>query len=349
MANYLSHISKVWTRILTCRNVTLPFSAVDTITVESLESLAPKHSSIDKAYVLDLFKRNIIFPSQLDSGIRQELAENVCAFEGLIPSLWTFFETLKYIEPICEILKKLVGSNMRRTIRSSLMGHYFPPERRHIQVSKLREAEITSLLSQEEAAWISYVELWAFCGRYFAKLTSFTPKKESGEAKPVVEGPNPVLWRHLANFSVSRGFKTKPAEKLANSDPYTELAHEYLRKSSPLSSLSCERQIQEVLRASRIVDDDSQQPQSVLSGHLEKERRSGRPYENVLRMDERNLYLPNIYNNEEPVEANWTLIRRDMFHSLFGKLVVKVRIVAGTIHFVYLTCSSTVIFSTLYL
>ncbi|KAH7551129.1 hypothetical protein BM1_10003 [Bipolaris maydis] len=246
MSHYLSRILQVWTKILTCRNTTLPFSAVDAVTVESLELLAPKHSTIDKAFVLSLFERNIVFPSQLDSQIRRELAENICASEGLIPSLWTFFETLKYIEPICETLKKLIGNNMKRTIRSSLMGCYFPPDKRNIQVAKFREAEITSIINQEEAAWISYVELWAFCGRYFNKLTSFTPRKESGEAKPTVEGPNPVLWQHLASFSVSRGFKTKRAQELANTDPHTELAYEYLRKSSPLSASSYERQIHEI-------------------------------------------------------------------------------------------------------
>ncbi|ENI00446.1 hypothetical protein COCC4DRAFT_150601 [Bipolaris maydis ATCC 48331] len=349
MAYYLNHVSKVWTKILTCRNITLPFSAVDTVTVDNLESLAPKNSSVDKAFVMDLFERNIVFPSLLDSQIRRELAENICASEGLIPSLWTFFETLKYIEPICEVLKKLIGGNMKRTIRSSLMGCYFPPEKRYIQVAKFREAEITSLLSQEEAAWISYVELWAFCGRYFNKLSSFTPKKESGEEKPIVEGPNPVLWQHLADFSISRGFKTKSAQKLANSDPYTELAQEYLRKSSPLSSSSHERQVQEVVRASRIVEDDSQQPQLVASGHLEKERRNGRPYENDLRMDEQNLYLPNIYNSREPTEAGWTLIRRDVFKSLFGNLTVEVCILVSSIYLVSLIFTSTMMFSTPYL
>ncbi|EUC40671.1 hypothetical protein COCMIDRAFT_108213 [Bipolaris oryzae ATCC 44560] len=349
MSHYLSRILQVWTKILTCRNTTLPFSAVDAVTVESLELLAPKHSTIDKAFVLSLFERNIVFPSQLDSQIRRDLAENICASEGLIPSLWTFFETLKYIEPICETLKKLIGNNMKRTIRSSLMGCYFPPDKRNIQVAKFREAEITSIINQEEAAWISYVELWAFCGRYFNKLTSFTPRKESGEAKPTVEGPNPVLWQHLASFSVSRGFKTKRAQELANTDPHTELAYEYLRKSSPLSASSYERQIHEIVSASRTVDDDTHELPTIVSGHIEKERRSGRPFENHLRIDEQNLYLPNVYNNVEPIEANWALMRRDVFNSLFGNLVIQVCMIACITYCIYLTFTSIVIFCTLYL
>jgi hypothetical protein len=324
MIHYLKRILHVWTKILTCNTTTLPFSAVDAATVENLESLAPKHSAIDKTLVLDLMDRKILFPSQIEPHVRRELADNICASEGLIPSLWTFFETLKYIEPICEALRKLVGSNMKRTIRSSFMAHYFPPDKRNIQVANFREAKITSEFSQEAVAQISYVEMWAFCARNFNKLTSFTPKKESGESKPVVEGPNPVLWKYLATFSLSRGFMTKRAQDLSKSDPHTELALEYLRKSSPLFLSSCSQKVQEIVRASQALEDPPQLQTPVAFNYIERERRNGRPYENDLHMDQQNLYLPNIYNNEEPAEANWTLIRRDLFNSLFGNLSIQV-------------------------
>lgn len=65
----------------------LPFSAVDAVTVQSLELLVPKHSTIDKSLVIDLMERGKIFPSQDDSEIRKTLLENICEFSGVIPSL----------------------------------------------------------------------------------------------------------------------------------------------------------------------------------------------------------------------------------------------------------------------
>jgi hypothetical protein len=102
MTLYLNHIANAWKRILRCGDTMLPFSAVDTITVQSLELLAPKHSVIDKSLVIDLMERGEIFPSQNDRGIRKTLVENICDFPSVIPSLWTYFETLKYLEPLCE-------------------------------------------------------------------------------------------------------------------------------------------------------------------------------------------------------------------------------------------------------
>jgi hypothetical protein len=65
----------------------LPFSAVDTVIVQSLKLLASKHLDIDKSLVMDLIERREIFFSQNNRGIRKTLAENICNFPSVIPSL----------------------------------------------------------------------------------------------------------------------------------------------------------------------------------------------------------------------------------------------------------------------
>ncbi|KAF1935627.1 hypothetical protein EJ02DRAFT_484202 [Clathrospora elynae] len=149
MTLYLDHITKAWRRILRCGDTMLPFSAVDAVTVQSLELLAPKHSDIDKSLVIDLMERGEIFPSQNDRGIRKTLVENICAFPGVIPSLWTFFETLKYLEPLCEALRQLLGEQMKGTIRSSLKGLFFAPSKNMVQLTETQDVEIKVALSQQ--------------------------------------------------------------------------------------------------------------------------------------------------------------------------------------------------------
>ena len=94
MALYLDHIAKAWTSILRCGDKLLPFSIVDAVTVQNLQLLAPAQSETDKGLVVDLMKRGDIFSSQKSSAIRRILTENICAFPGVIPSLWGFFEML---------------------------------------------------------------------------------------------------------------------------------------------------------------------------------------------------------------------------------------------------------------
>ena len=192
MTLYLEHIAKAWKRILRCGDTMLPSSAVDADTVQSLELLAPKHSDIDKSLVIVLMERGKIFPSQNDRGIRTTLLENLCDFPGVIPSLWTFFETLKYLEPLCEALRQLLGEQMKRTIRSSFMGLFFAPSKTMVQLTETEDVEIKVGLSQQDAMMIAYTELWAFCSRHFDGLTASTPRKETGGLKPQVKGPNPV-------------------------------------------------------------------------------------------------------------------------------------------------------------
>ncbi|KAI1537805.1 ATPase [Pyrenophora tritici-repentis] len=140
MALYLDHVAKSWKRILQCGDTMLPFSAVDAFTVQSLELLAPKHSDIDKSLAIDLMECGKIFPSQNDRGIRKTLMENICNFPGVIPSLRTFFETLKYLEPLCEALKWLLGTQMKHTIRSSLIGLFFPPGKNMVQLNETEDS-----------------------------------------------------------------------------------------------------------------------------------------------------------------------------------------------------------------
>jgi hypothetical protein len=112
---YLRHVASSWKDILRCGTQTLPFSTVDSKTVQYLELLAPSSPS-DKALVEDLMKRGVLFPSQSSPQIRQTLLDNIYAFSGVIPSLRTFFETLKYLEPTCKALKKLLDTRLKTTI-----------------------------------------------------------------------------------------------------------------------------------------------------------------------------------------------------------------------------------------
>ena len=85
-------------------------------------------------------EEKIIFPSVVDGAVRQTLMSNIVSLPCLIPLLWTFFEMLKYIEPCCDILKGLIGGKLKKTIRASLEGCYFPPYERVIQTSNCGNA-----------------------------------------------------------------------------------------------------------------------------------------------------------------------------------------------------------------
>lgn len=323
MIRYLAHVKRIWDSILKCGQIILPYSVVDSVTVAKLETLCPRYSASDKDHVSSMMKDHVIFPSVIDETVRKVLLENIVNLPSLIPSLWTFFETLKYLEPICDALKQLIGNKMKGTIRKSLLGSFFPPEKISVQKSESLNVELKGQL--DKIVEIAYVQLWAFCCRHFDGLTKFTPRKENGRDKPAVKGPNPVLWQQLARFVLDLGFRIPTAEKLATQDSRSKLAFDYLRKANPTSSSFSSVQIQAVVLASSqtaIRNEDIPEDDSI---HLGSERRCGRPFEADLDDDKRFLFAPNIYRRQEVDIVNLQFVRRDLFSCIFGPLCFEVR------------------------
>jgi hypothetical protein len=322
MTLYLDHIGRSWKKILRCGNTTLPFSAVDADTVQNLELLAPTYSDIDKSLVVDLMERGEIFSSQQDRDIRKILLENICAFPGVIPSLRTFFETLKYLEPLCEALRQLLGEQMKRTIRSSFTGLFFTPSKNMVQVNETEDVEIQVALSQQEAMMVAYTELWAFCSRHFDGLTASTPRKETGEPKPLVKGPNPVVWQHLARFALSRGFRISHAQAITKKQEHyhAQLAIDYLRKAKPMCSDFSDDHVQRVITAVG-PDESFDIPESTLGRtHLSLDRRIGRPFERDFAEEKHIMFFPQLYGGPPGENANLRLVRRDLFSCMFVSL-----------------------------
>ena len=327
MTAYLRHVAAAWNGILQCGSEAFAPSIVDSTTVGKLESLAPKHSAIDRDMVLAMMQQRELFSSQHDENLRRTLAANICNHQGLIPSLWTFFETLKYLEPICEALRKLIGVKIKRTIRERLQGFYFAPAKTVVQVSRSKDMELTPNLSKEQAAFVSYVELWAFCARNFDGLTAFTPRMECSGTKPLVRGPNPVVWQCFAKFAISRGFITPRAKELSQDNSSSQLALDYLRKANPLTADFSNALVEKVVTASRpeanVDDDDDDDDLGTQDDFIKVERRSGRPYELDHARDKRNLYFAHLHSQTWG-SINLSLVRQDLFRCIFGRLQLEV-------------------------
>lgn len=310
--------------MIRCGDTILLYSVIDDIIAEKLEGLCPRYSASDRDHVFNLMQDRVIFPSVVDESLRQALLANITRISSLIPSLWTFFETLKFLEPLCDILRRLIGSKIKGTIRRSLLGCFFPPEKSRVQKSEKYHVELLAPLDQVKAAEIAYVQLWAFCGRHFDELSTFTPKKVNGKDKPVVMEQNPVLWQRLATFASGMGFRIPECTLLGEQDPRFKLAVDYLRKANPLSvHLSTER-IQRVVLAGSLPEDSAEAVPELSTMQLVKERRFGRPFEPDLEEDKHHLFVPTIYREQSFPVINLQYVRRDLFRCIFGSFHFKV-------------------------
>jgi hypothetical protein len=99
---------------------------VDETTVLCLETLAPGKSKADRRAVRRLVAEGKLF-GRLNENRRAELdlvLENINAIETVIPSLYTFFEMLKHLEPCARIMRSLVSLKEHKTIKESLLAFY---------------------------------------------------------------------------------------------------------------------------------------------------------------------------------------------------------------------------------
>ncbi|KAF2201686.1 hypothetical protein GQ43DRAFT_431402 [Delitschia confertaspora ATCC 74209] len=204
------------------------------------------------------------------------------AGEGEVPS-WIS-------QSITTIGVRLIGDNMRGTIRTSLL---------------------------------TYDQLWAFCARNFVGLSSFTPRKEAGRAKPSCRELNPVLLQRLARFVAELGFRTPKALELANLKSQSQLAIEYLRMAYPNGVTFSEEQIRRVTLAASSPPTEKGLSTPSDSNHIKLERRCGQPFVADYLEDKLTLFIPKIYAEGELPDVTLQFVRRDIFYHVFGLIELR--------------------------
>ncbi|KAF2259650.1 hypothetical protein CC78DRAFT_410437, partial [Lojkania enalia] len=230
---YLQHIEAIWS----CMVPSNSRRYVDTVTVQHLESCAPGVSENDERRVTFLMESNQIFATLPDEpGIKNEILQSIKSVRCLIPSLRTFFENQKYLEPCCIILRTLLGESEKRSIWKGFSANYFRPPELYVQYSEQSTRTFSlsesSVISFHAGKAIGYLQLWLFCLRHFPEMTSIAPKMTPGMKKQRRDH-NPALWQKLGRLAVALGFRTPPALQLAAQSPDRENAMQFLQSARP--------------------------------------------------------------------------------------------------------------------
>jgi hypothetical protein len=93
-----------------------------------LQGLAPQHSTVDAECISDMMLTKKIFGTVADEEDRATILASLLSVRSMIPSLFTFFEDLKYLEPCAKVLKALLPPGTRKSLTRGLMGSYFQEE-----------------------------------------------------------------------------------------------------------------------------------------------------------------------------------------------------------------------------
>jgi hypothetical protein len=125
-------VKSVWVSIVSGRYQ----SHVDEQTVSELELLASALSLRDRLQATKLMEERKIFCTLQDEAARDEVLQNILVQDQLIPSLQTFFEDQKYLEPCSLILKSLLDDLEKRPLWRAFEANYWHPLRFNYNTQK---------------------------------------------------------------------------------------------------------------------------------------------------------------------------------------------------------------------
>jgi hypothetical protein len=234
-------------------------------------------------------EERLIFPGLLGDDERSGVLRSIKSITYMIPSLRTFFEDQKYIEPCCSILKTLINDpKRRRTLWRGYSSIFVAPEIFRVQFTEKASKRVSSQ-SQKE---LGYLQLWMFCLRNYPEMTDIKPLLTSRGTRTRWE-QNLGLWQKLGTLAVNLGFRTPTAVKLAKGDPDRECARRFLEMTRPHCS-DLESSVNEVTRVLRGIEERLPVPTDAFftsSQPLSYDRRCGKPHGNDFASDRSALFL----------------------------------------------------------
>lgn len=294
---------------------------VDVSSVEQLQGLAPYHSTVDAKTISDMISTDKIFKRVTDERERASILAKLLSIRNMIPSLFTFFEDIKYLEPCAKVLKALLTPGTKKSVSRGLTGSFFQQEKVLIEHGS-KDLRIHSMVASGVAHALACQQLWLFAFRNFPLMTNFTTRKELDKDKPAAVEPSPCVWQEFAELASLIGFKTPAVDELRSRDSTKLIVAQLFERFTDPSSVEDSKAAEDIaaiLGSLHRRKEPGEQPNFTNSDQLPILKRCGRPFEDDHRADRSCLYLPHVYRNP-PIGANITTFYRkwNMFRVFMG-------------------------------
>ena len=302
---------------------------MDADTVRKLETLSPKSSTRDAELVTRMMDDLSLFSQVRDDADRMVIHSNLLECR-MIPSLYTFIENLKTLEPCAQILRNLFPSKHEPSVYQALWASYSQPTKLYVEyaVDDIRPHPSSSAERDFE---IGYQQVWLFTLRNSPAMMPDTLRKGGSErpsGSQYSRGNDPRVWQRLGALAVSVGFQTEEAEDLAAQDGEHRLAAQLVNRAEIGDAVAGEatQRIAAILRSAQQQSSESaalgESSHVTFAGEewLPPERRCGKPFDDDHELDRHSLFLPMMHvTPDQPSENVSTFYCKwEMFRAFFG-------------------------------
>jgi hypothetical protein len=304
---------------------------VDQATVKAVELMAPKSSKRDAQAL-----HGQLLSGQIFSGFNLESREIIWGglrtVNGLIPSLYTFFEDLKYLEACAGSMKHLIKPSPKQTMRSALNQIFFG--KNQLVIQEAHSTYSTQLVKSSKNWHLMYPQLWLYTMRDYPDLPAprevKTKKKKKLLAKARTPNANEAKLSDFAVLANKLRFESNEitALKLRSSD--REIARDALLRARNQDRYDygdgdIESHIEKILglfATARPRNTEQSCPALVSDGPDTAGPRCGFPDEEAHARDRRCLYISNLQSDQEEQGESITsfFVRRSVYFAFFGRL-----------------------------
>ena len=193
LAHYLMTVREIWSSILLYRNDL--FACLDHETVQALQLRNPSRYKADLVCVKTRMESGIIFTRIKDESTRSAIATRLLAIDVCIPSIETFLEDTKWLEPCSAAVREHIVPKSSLSLFRSLSRSFVCKDDHLVDGGK------------KENFMFAYRSLFASAWRFFPELSGISPKQNQSGPKRLSNVHNDFLQHEFKKLAAELGFR----------------------------------------------------------------------------------------------------------------------------------------------
>lgn len=330
MTRYLTRIKSTWEYILGEEEDLR--SCLDAGTVTILEGRCPKGSAEDERLLQK--KQSVLF-SHVSVLRVQSILARVQKIDYIIPSIHTFLEDTKILEPCAKIMKKLLPTNCRTSILQEFGRLHNGQTSWPLQTSEAscyRREELSSDTAHKSA----YRQLWLYTIRHFPEMIGQPLRRDPPRTKPPLLGVELVWWYRFTALAEACGYAEVDKTYHRGEEADYKMAQTFLQQVRPAqlygSSTDTKSSVQQMVdllgkdhtSLPHVPEDVDPEPGMDTYGvecGPDITSRCGVPFERAFRKDQKALFLGYVDQRSQQRQQDCIgsfMVKQDTFHGFFG-------------------------------
>lgn len=228
MLHYLDYIRRFWTQLVEYDKYKM--QKIDHLTVKTLELKAPGASTSDAVLLFHQMQSGEIFKA-FDLDYRLKIWARLQAAEGLIPTLWTFFEDFKYLQACANCVRRLITVPFRGTLYTAMNQSFS-------ETSQKSECQALSLIHDENNTQrqmnVHYRKVFLYAMRNLRELLPGSTRielKQKEKKQLTMKEPDVCILYGLADIAERLGFRSP--EIIAIKAKFSSQAHAEISIQTP--------------------------------------------------------------------------------------------------------------------